>query len=179
MRRVIFAALIGLIVLTAIPYGTIEAWWKAAFICAVFGICIVAIIEWTLSGSIDYDAPAFGGRLNLNSTLSYRSSSQQFELRSPGIDQPGFALWDANIMWRSNGGRYEFGLHGKNLANKKYVVSGYNFLLQNPYTGDFITAAGTPITSPTQAVPTLGRTGVLTGFYGNPRQIWLSAAVNF
>jgi iron complex outermembrane receptor protein len=135
--------------------------------------------KWTLSGSIDYDTPAFGGRLNLNSTLSYRSSSQQFELRSPGLDQPGFALWDANLVWRSNGGRYEFGLHGKNLANKKYVVSGYNFLLQNPYTGDFITAAGTPITSPTQAVPTLGRTGVLTGFYGNPRQIWLSAAVNF
>ena len=71
------------------------------------------------------------------------------------------------------------GLHGKNLADKKYVVSGYNFLLQNPWTGDFITAAGVPITSPTQAVPTLGRTGVLTAFYGAPRQVWLSLGVNF
>ena len=51
MRRVIFAALAGLIVLTAIPYGTVEAWWKAAFICAVFAICIVAIIEWVINGS--------------------------------------------------------------------------------------------------------------------------------
>jgi iron complex outermembrane receptor protein len=58
-------------------------------------------------------------------------------------------------------------------------VSGYNFLLQNPFTGDFITNAGTPITSPTQAVPTLGKTGVLTAFYGNPRQVWLSLGVNF
>jgi iron complex outermembrane receptor protein len=135
--------------------------------------------KWTLSGTIDYDTPLGGGRLNANTTLSYRSKSQQFELASPGLDQKGFALWDANLVWRSAGNRYEFGVHGKNLANKKYVVSGYNFLLQNPWTGQFITAAGTPITSPTQSVPTLGRTGVLTGFYGNPRQVFLSAAVNF
>ena len=47
----IFGALVGLIVLTAIPYGTFDPWWKAAFVCAVFGICIVAIIEGAISGS--------------------------------------------------------------------------------------------------------------------------------
>jgi iron complex outermembrane receptor protein len=130
--------------------------------------------KWTLSGTVDYDTPAFGGRLDLNTNLSYRSKSQQFELRVPGLDQKGFALWDANLVWRSGDKRYELGVHGKNLANKKYIVSGYNFLLQNPWTGDFITANGSPGIS-----PTLGRTGVLTGFYGNPRQVWLSAAVNF
>jgi len=129
--------------------------------------------KWTLSGSLDYDTPLAGGHLDANTTLSYRRSSQQFELRSPGLDQPGFALWDANLVWRSAGNRYEIGLHGKNLANKKYIIGGYNFLLQNPITGDFVlNGAGLPI-------PTLGRTGVLTGFYGNPRQIFLSAAVNF
>ena len=51
MRRIIFFALVSLIPLTAIPYGTFEAWWKAAFVCAVFGICIVAIIEGAISGS--------------------------------------------------------------------------------------------------------------------------------
>ncbi|HEX6740549.1 MAG TPA: TonB-dependent receptor [Sphingomicrobium sp.] len=135
--------------------------------------------KWTLSGSLDYDTPAFGGRLDLNTTLSYRSKSQQFELRSPGLDQKGFALWDANLVWRSASKRFEVGLHGKNLADKRYVVSGYNFILQNPWTGDYITAAGVPITAPTQAVPTLGRTGVLTAFYGAPRQVWLSLGVNF
>ena len=49
MRRVIFAALACLIPLTAVPYGTFEAWWKAAFVCAVFGICILAIIEYWIS----------------------------------------------------------------------------------------------------------------------------------
>ena len=41
----------ALITLAAIPYGTVEAWWKAAFICAVFAICIVAIIESLVSGA--------------------------------------------------------------------------------------------------------------------------------
>jgi iron complex outermembrane receptor protein len=110
----------------------------------------------------------------MNSTVSYRSKSQQFELAVPGLDQKGFALWDANIIWRSPGSRYEIGIHGKNLANKKYIVSGYNFLRQNPFTGAFILPNGSPGLS-----STLGATGILTGFYGNPRQVFLSAAINF
>jgi iron complex outermembrane receptor protein len=129
--------------------------------------------KWTLSGSLDYDTPLGGGRLDANTTVSYRSSSQQFELHTPGLDQKGFALWDANLVWRSAGNRYELGLHGKNLANKKYIVAGYNFLTQNPFTGEFI------LNGTGQPIPALGKTGVLTAFYGNPRQIFLSAALNF
>ena len=33
--------------MTPIPYGTVEPWWKAAFVCAVFAICILALIENT------------------------------------------------------------------------------------------------------------------------------------
>ena len=44
-KRIVFGALLGLIVIAAIPYGTVEPWWKAAFVCAVFAICIVALIE--------------------------------------------------------------------------------------------------------------------------------------
>jgi len=28
-----------------IPYGTVEPWWKATFVCGVFAICIIALIE--------------------------------------------------------------------------------------------------------------------------------------
>lgn len=45
LNKIIFTAVVILIVLTAIPYGTVEPWWKAAFICAVFTICILAIID--------------------------------------------------------------------------------------------------------------------------------------
>ena len=51
MRKLIFGALIALVAIAAIPYGTVEPWWKAAFVCAVFAICIVAIIETLVSGS--------------------------------------------------------------------------------------------------------------------------------
>jgi len=128
---------------------------------------------WTLSGTLAYGTPVAGGMLNVNTTVSYRSSSQQFELRTPGLDQPGFALWDANLVWRSDNGTWEIGLHGRNLTNKRYIVSGYNFLSQNPDTGEFLrTPTG-------QLIPTLGAEGVLTAYYGNPRQVFLSVGVNF
>ena len=65
------------------------------------------------------------------------------------------------------------GLHGKNLTNKEYIVSGYNFLAQNPTTGGFVVG---PTGNP---VPTLGTEGVLTAFYGNPRQVFLSFGARF
>lgn len=45
VNKVVFGALIAVIVLTPIPYGTVEPWWKAAFVCAVFAISILALIE--------------------------------------------------------------------------------------------------------------------------------------
>jgi iron complex outermembrane receptor protein len=129
--------------------------------------------KWTASGSLDYNTPAWGGRLDANSTLSYRSKSQQFELASPGLDQKAFALLDANLVWRSADGHYEIGLHGKNLTNTRYISSGYNFLAQNPLTGAFLLDAhGNPI-------PTLGKEGTLTAYYGAPRQVFVSLGINF
>src|ERR1043165_3769972 len=51
IRGVIFTALLALIVIAAIPYGTVEPWWKAAFVCAVFGICILSIGD---GGSLEF-----------------------------------------------------------------------------------------------------------------------------
>ena len=135
--------------------------------------------KWTLSGSFDYDVPVASGRLNVNSTLSYRSKSQQFELHIPGLDQEGFALWDANLVWRSSDDHYEIGIHGKNLTNKKYITSGYNFLRQNPYTGEFILNTATGAPSVPGLNPTLGLEGVLTAFYGAPRQVFVTFGVKF
>jgi iron complex outermembrane receptor protein len=105
--------------------------------------------ELTASGTLNYSAPLMGGNLNASTTLAYRSSSQQFELRTPGLDQPAFALLDANLVWRSDDDRFTVGLHGRNLTDKRYIVSGYNFLRQNPDTGNFVLANGQPGLSPT------------------------------
>jgi O-antigen ligase len=47
--RIVFVLLVCVVVITPIPYGTIEPWWKAIFICAVFGVSILAIIEIAVS----------------------------------------------------------------------------------------------------------------------------------
>jgi O-antigen ligase len=45
LSKIIFALLVCVIIITPIPYGTVEPWWKAAFICAVFGVFILGIVE--------------------------------------------------------------------------------------------------------------------------------------
>jgi len=138
--------------------------------------------EWTASGTLSYTTPLAGGLLNVNSTLSYRSKSQQFEIPIPGLDQKGFSLWNAGATYDLPGGHWTVGLYGKNLTNKKYVSAGYNYMYQNQYTGEFIgngapLAAGYP-TGLGFGVPgydsLLGREGVLTAFYGNPRQVFFT-----
>ncbi|HYI43127.1 MAG TPA: TonB-dependent receptor [Sphingomicrobium sp.] len=130
--------------------------------------------KWTASATLDYNVPITSGQLNFNTTVSYRGASQQFEVPIPGLDQGGFSLWDANLVWRSADSRWSLGLHGKNLTDKRYIAGGYNFYLQNPYTGEFILPTGAP-----GLFPAVGVEGVLTGFYGNPRQIFVSAGLRF
>jgi O-antigen ligase len=43
LSKIIFGALVCVIAFTTIPYGTVEPWWKAAFVCAVLGIFILGI----------------------------------------------------------------------------------------------------------------------------------------
>src|ERR1700674_2126257 len=50
LGTIVFTSLLGLLVLTAIPYGTAEAWWKAFFVCVVFVLAIIWLIEGLLSG---------------------------------------------------------------------------------------------------------------------------------
>ena len=46
----IFCALLGLIVLTVIPYGTVQPGWEAFFECTVFGLGVLWVCEGLLSG---------------------------------------------------------------------------------------------------------------------------------
>lgn len=131
--------------------------------------------EWTASGTALVSLPIGEGYVDTSATVSYRSSTQQFELRNPLLDQPGYTLVNANIVWHAPGDQFTLGLHGRNLFDKEYIVSGYNFLAQNPDTGAFIpnAATGSPFT------PTLGAEGVLTAYYGNPRQVFVTAGIKF
>ena len=130
--------------------------------------------KWTVSETLSYNTPVGAGSLNASTTLAYRSDSQQFEIRTPVLDQPRYLLWDANLVYTSANDRWTVGIHGRNLTNKRYIVSGYNFLRQNPDTGNFILANGQPGIN-----PTLGREGILTAYYGNPRQVFATVGFKF
>ena len=45
LNHTIFFSLLGLMFLSAVPYGTVEPWWKAVFVCVVFVLWIFGVIE--------------------------------------------------------------------------------------------------------------------------------------
>ncbi|PWT87324.1 MAG: hypothetical protein C5B55_14925 [Blastocatellia bacterium] len=51
LHKGICGAVLFLIAFAPVPYGTVEPWWKAAFVCFVFVLTIFAIIERLLSGT--------------------------------------------------------------------------------------------------------------------------------
>ena len=110
--------------------------------------------------------PVASGMLNFLGSASLRSEASQFETPNPFLDQESFVLVDAGIVYTDDEGRFSIGAHAKNLFDVEYIVAGYNFVA-----GGF--PPGTPF------VPTLGREGTLTGFYGDPRRFYVTAEVNF
>ncbi|PXW78152.1 iron complex outermembrane receptor protein [Blastomonas natatoria] len=128
--------------------------------------------KWTMSGTFSGVVPAFSGQITASTTVSYRSKTFQFETPSPFLDQPGFALWDASLIWRDDEDRFSFGINARNILDKRYITSGYQFLATAPDGTPTRNAAG-------NLIPTLGTEGVATAFYGNPRQVFVTGTVKF
>jgi iron complex outermembrane receptor protein len=121
--------------------------------------------EWSTNMRLTYNRPAelFGneGTLSLLGSWSYKSLTHQFETPSAFLDQAGYSLFDASIVWTSEDGKYDFGIHGKNLTNKEYKVAGYFFS----------NAEGT--------ASTLGLEGIASAFYGPPLTVTAVFGVRF
>jgi len=130
--------------------------------------------KWTLSGTLSGTVPVAAGDLNASTTVSYRSLTHQFEVASPFLDQPGYTLWDANLTYSFGSKRqYSFGVHAKNLTDVRYKIGGYQYLAANAATGQILY-------TPTGGVtPTLGKEGIATAFYGNPRQVFGTFSLKF
>ena len=128
--------------------------------------------SWTVSGTAGFGLPVAHGQLSGSATVSYRSLTHQFETASPFLDQPGYTLLEANLDYAFAGGRYTIGVHGKNLTDARYKTSGYQFIST--------TIAGVPILNAAGGfTPSLGKEGIATAFYGNPRQILATFTAKF
>lgn len=108
------------------------------------------------------------GDLTFITQTSYKSETNQFEVPNPLLDQSGYGLFDASLVWTTGDGRLQIGIHGRNLFDREYRVAGYNFVAQNT-DGSFVS----PLTS------TLGLEGIVTAFYGPPRTVTGTIQVQF
>jgi iron complex outermembrane receptor protein len=120
--------------------------------------------------AVNYDWPltvmGHAGTLNFTNSVAYKSKVYQTEIARPTgvasldatvpgnlmLAQDGFALWDAGVVWTSADRRVQLGLHGRNLADKRYKTAGYNF------SGFFNT---------------------VTAFYGDPRTVRATLNLKF
>ncbi|TXK65729.1 TonB-dependent receptor [Alkalisalibacterium limincola] len=107
--------------------------------------------EFSGALNLQYSLPlAAGGELRFRGTYSYQSEVIPTTDLSPAITQSGYGLLGAGVIW-DTGRDWQFALQGSNLTDREYRTTGYN-------------------------IPALG---VLTGFYGAPRQVSLSARYSF
>ena len=128
---------------------------------------------WTGNAQASYTADLGEGSLIATAGVSFKSKTYQFEIPNPYLDQDAYQLVDASLVYTAPDKRWTLGLYGKNLFDVHYKTSGYTFMAANATTGALTTTAGGAL------IPALGREGTLTAFYGNPRQVFVTATVNF
>ncbi|HEY4545377.1 MAG TPA: TonB-dependent receptor [Pedomonas sp.] len=84
--------------------------------------------KWNGNLTLTYNRELEGGsEITLTQSTAYRSAYHMFEFANPALDQKKFALVDLSLVWTSASDRWQVGVHGKNLTNKKYRIGGYNF----------------------------------------------------
>ncbi|MBB1087514.1 TonB-dependent receptor [Lysobacter sp. SG-8] len=107
--------------------------------------------EFSGAINVEYRIPlSNGGDIATRVGYSYQSEVYPTTDLSEAIKQDGYGLLSAGVIWNANED-LSFALQGKNLLDEEYRTTGYN-------------------------IPVLG---ILTGFYGAPREISLSARYEF
>lgn len=101
--------------------------------------------------NLQYSFDAFGGELLARVSGTYQGRVVPTTDLSTVIEQPGYALLGAGLLWRADGSPWTVALQGSNLTDREYRTTGYN-------------------------IPALG---ILTGFYGPPRQVALTVGYTF
>ena len=91
-----------------------------------------------------------GGSLSARVNYTYQTMVYPETTLSPLIAQPAYGLWNAGVIWQIDK-PWSLSLQGSNLANKSYRTTGYN----------------------------IAALGIVTGYYGNPRMVTLSARYVF
>ena len=85
----VFFALLGQMVIAAVPYGSAEMWWKAFFVCVTFSLAIV----WLIEGYVRQQWVPDGGQVVLPLVaLAAFALVQTISFGTPGVQPAGVAL---------------------------------------------------------------------------------------
>ena len=107
--------------------------------------------EFSGALSIQYIHPlANGGEIRSRLGYSYQDKVYPTTDLSEAIAQDGYGLWSGSVIWQVND-QWRVALEGNNLADEEYRTTGYN----------------------------IAALGILTGFYGPPRTVALTASYQF
>ena len=107
--------------------------------------------KWSGGLALEHTHPlANGGSITGRINYTYQTSVYPETTLSPLIMQPSYGLWNAGIIWQIDE-PWTLSLQGTNLANKAYRTTGYN----------------------------IAALGIVTGYYGAPRMVTLSARYKF
>ncbi|HEX8366773.1 MAG TPA: TonB-dependent receptor [Allosphingosinicella sp.] len=113
--------------------------------------------RFTVAISPTLSADVGGGTIAFTPSISHRSEYSMFEVPSPILDEDGYTLVDASLVWTSADQRFQLSAHGRNLTNARYRVGGYSFSdIPSPIFGNSI-----------------------IGFYGPPRTVTVTGQVRF
>ena len=83
--------------------------------------------EWSAYYGMTWRGDIMGGELRVTPSLSYRSDYHLFDIPDPILDQEGYVLADASVIWTAPSGNWELGLFGRNLTDVRYRVGAYSF----------------------------------------------------
>lgn len=121
--------------------------------------------ETTANIGFSYDTAFINGDLVFNGNYSYRSSYALNELGNM-LTQDGYGILNLGVNWYSANGKWNVGLHAKNLTDEEFLVGNYAFLSADP-------------NNPGQYLPGLGGDTTLIGYYGEPRTVSLTVGYRF
>lgn len=84
--------------------------------------------SWTGNLTLTYDQPLNGGdTLRFLGSMSFRSDTSMFEIPFPQVDQPGYELYDAGVIWTPADSPWRVSLHGRNLTDERVRTGAYTF----------------------------------------------------
>ncbi|MGX5915059.1 TonB-dependent receptor [Aliidiomarina sp. Khilg15.8] len=121
--------------------------------------------EWSANLGFTQDFRTRWGDVVWSGNWAYRSDTQIFEVPSM-LDMDAYSLVNTSVVWYSNDGRWNAGLHVKNLFDKEYRLAGYNFAAPRDADGN-ITGPG------------LGGEDTIVGYYGDPRTVSFTVGYRF